>query len=822
MAINADSVTVELIAKTEGYNAKINAAATNFEKSMARQSAAEQKAAQEAERAAQKRIAAEESAQRRIAEAAEKSRIRLQEAAQKAAIQAESAAARKAAADEAAAARSQAAADRLAAKLGSDNERAAAAAERAAARRAAADEAAAQRRIDAEQRAAAASAQIAAREAATAQRRSRLFDQVSGDSIVQRIQRQGQVAEQVSGRVANAQRNLGRQVADVGASLASGSSPFVILAQQAGQVADALADTGGKAAKVAAFFAGPLGAALLAAGSLLGVFVGKALEGGDSIEGLTKKLEENSNKARMGEAAQAIFAKSLEGTADASAKLVKQLAEQNRSQLQVAQSALAAATALRQQSIQNLRAEASRAAIAVGTLQAANSIQFGAGGVAGAQAGQKVAADQLAAAKKRVALANKALADSEKAVVEASIPILRLQGAENADKTAAATGKHTREVDKLTNAYRKAQAAAAKLGGAAGNAARAEAVRSYREGIAKADKAFDASKDSIRDTASSEKNATRTIARAEKTLADLRKVASTATGATRDRLVKQIDRQEKRVALLKEGIGTEAANAATAIGKSGAGEAAKRARETKKLIKDIRDDAVDALADIDRLYGLKSKNNFAGFKQIFGEEGVDYPSLGLDKANEEIKAEVQLRGQAREKQFEKDKQNVQSLAALYQSAFEGGVGSIWDTFKKEGLEAIAIVLAKLTIGKSLGEAFGAAQSGLFGGLLAGARASGGNVVAGKLYKVNENGPELFQPAQSGKIYPTGAIGKARSAGGGPTIVQQSFTLDARGGVVTEDLLRSVNTIATQRAAQAGQAAYQNSPARAARLQQLGT
>ncbi|NML11306.1 hypothetical protein HHL08_14315 [Sphingobium sp. AR-3-1] len=54
-----------------------------------------------------------------------------------------------------------------------------------------------------------------------------------------------------AGAMANAQRNLGRQFADVGAQLASGSSPFLILAQQAPQVADALADTGGKAAREA-------------------------------------------------------------------------------------------------------------------------------------------------------------------------------------------------------------------------------------------------------------------------------------------------------------------------------------------------------------------------------------------------------------------------------------------------------------------------------------------------------------------------------------------------------------------------------------------
>lgn len=70
-------------------------------------------------------------------------------------------------------------------------------------------------------------------------------------------------------RSANAMRNLGRQISDIGTGLATGQNVFYILAQQSGQVADALVDTGGKAARVAAFFAGPWGAAALAAGSIL-------------------------------------------------------------------------------------------------------------------------------------------------------------------------------------------------------------------------------------------------------------------------------------------------------------------------------------------------------------------------------------------------------------------------------------------------------------------------------------------------------------------------------------------------------------------------
>lgn len=122
-----------------------------------------------------------------------------------------------------------------------------------------------------------------------------------------------------------------------------------------------------------------------------------------------------------------------------------------------------------------------------------------------------------------------------------------------------------------------------------------------------------------------------------------------------------------------------------------------------------------------------------------------------------------------------------------------------------------------------GKADGTSGSGAVGGIfksIFGGRASGGHVQAGKIYKINENGPELFQPAQSGKIYPTGSIGRV-AGGRGNTIVQQSFTLDARYGITTPQLLQHVNVVAAQKAQQAGQAAYEASPRRSAQLQSLG-
>lgn len=91
--------------------------------------------------------------------------------------------------------------------------------------------------------------------------------------------------ERDTARINNANRNVARQFSDIGAQLAGGQSFFLIAAQQAPQLADALADTGGKAAKVASFFAGPLGASLLAVGSILGTtLVPALLSAGDASD----------------------------------------------------------------------------------------------------------------------------------------------------------------------------------------------------------------------------------------------------------------------------------------------------------------------------------------------------------------------------------------------------------------------------------------------------------------------------------------------------------------------------------------------------------
>jgi tape measure domain-containing protein len=124
------------------------------------------------------------------------------------------------------------------------------------------------------------------------------------------------------------------------------------------------------------------------------------------------------------------------------------------------------------------------------------------------------------------------------------------------------------------------------------------------------------------------------------------------------------------------------------------------------------------------------------------------------------------------------------------------------------MKPLADALAGAAGGESGGGVLGSlisAGASLFGG----ARASGGRVNAGSLYRVNEAAGagrvEGFMPDQSGTIIPLGRM-NAASRGGGTTIVHApQFNL--RGAVVTKELYADMQRISDQSAARAGQAAY---------------
>jgi hypothetical protein len=86
------------------------------------------------------------------------------------------------------------------------------------------------------------------------------------------------------------------------------------------------------------------------------------------------------------------------------------------------------------------------------------------------------------------------------------------------------------------------------------------------------------------------------------------------------------------------------------------------------------------------------------------------------------------------------------------------------------------------------------------------RAVGGPVKAASTYLVGEKGPELFTSGVNGRIIPNDRMG-----GGGRPIM-----FDLRGAVLTEDLLRQMNTMAAQATVQGGQLGADLAQARGAR------
>lgn len=131
----------------------------------------------------------------------------------------------------------------------------------------------------------------------------------------------------------------------------------------------------------------------------------------------------------------------------------------------------------------------------------------------------------------------------------------------------------------------------------------------------------------------------------------------------------------------------------------------------------------------------------------------------------------------------------------------------------DGIESVADAMAGAIVeGENMGEAFrgilqqmardviasgiqsalmnifGFATGGLGGGggllslLFGGRRAAGGHVQAGKIYKVNENGDELFAPQVNGRILSAQQAMRGMQGGGGQVVVQNKTEIINNAGV----------------------------------------
>lgn len=637
----------------------------------------------------------------------------------------------------------------------------------------------------------------------------RIVDQ-SMSSVERSVVRAENTVQRSAGAMANAQRNLGRQFADIGAQLAGGQSPFLILAQQAPQVADALTDTGGKAAKVAAFFSGPWGAALLAAGSVVGVLVGQLIEADNRTDGLSKKLEDNAVKARASAEAQRIFETTLYGAADASAKLSGQLAKQNQTQLQVAQSALAAAEALRQSNIQNLRAEASRAAIARRIAEgAADPSNFVQGGTVGGSSGfgqglaRARAQNDLAKATERERVARQGLADAEKAVVQARIPLLDLKAVAASDASAAASQRHEKALGDLRKEYERTGDEAA-----------------YLAGRTRIENELSAAQEAIQKR---ETDARKAGTQAKREAAQAAREAAKAT--------KELERAQRELEQSLKSI-TTAFDPAKA--------AALSFRDTIRDIDKLQ--AEGLLSQIDAIsYKLIAAREQAKAvaEQVAKDSEAGFLAVGITKGEmdgsavrEQINRELQMRDEANQKIADdfarKQEAEIRNLAGLYETAFRDGTSGIWSDFKEIGLRVIAETLARFTIAKLAGKGGSILDFGKDALTSVLGFAGGGSMTLGGRGGTDNNRLSLNgKPIANVSRGETLNIGsRASRSQSGANVIQPIIQVDARGAVMNDQfaamILAKSGQQAQQAAAAMGQGVLKSVPGRMAQYQTDGT
>lgn len=719
---------------------------------------------------------------------------------------------------------------------------------------------------------------------------------------VETIEQQVVVIEKGTARAAAASRNLGRQISDIGVGLVGGQNPFLVLSQQAPQVADALADTGGKAAAVASFFAGPWGAALLAAGSALGLLVGKALEAGESMDDLVAKLQDNARKTDLADEAQRIFSRTLEGGAQASRELNEQLGKQVQTEEQAAGAALRSAEAQRQANIQTRQRIVSQIALTRALLEqdASRSRQGGERSelAIGAQARDQARLTQLKADE---AKATRAVADAQGAVVKLSIPIIDGRAAAAADKSAAATDRHAKALGRLRDAYLKAQSAAKN------DTQRAAAVRDYREGRTRIDVQLANDQDAIREANKKKPKgpSAETLARRAEA-ARIREVRNNEAynnelESLNQAIIQASRAQEVDAGKLAEYSRQEVASAlAKRIAQIDADESAKRytaeqAANLRKLAKQSAD-LQNLNINNDEVRKRSDEQNQVAQTRLSVESEQLQAQLGISESIQERKRLEQQLLDIRFKQLKieqdailndttgrySDAQRTQakitkdSLPALqsagqtaidqryrtpleqYRKSISGpdGLQNSIDAVKIDALEAVTDELTKATaaalglkgaFGQVVGELirigiqrqiigpladslFGPASGGGGGGIgkavskLFG-RASGGYMAPGSVARVNENrgGVELLRMgSQGGTVIPLGQ--SAAPSGGGNTTVVQHFHADMRGALTFPEFVANFKGYVDGKAAEAGRVAYgsavRDAPARAAKERPL--
>lgn len=543
------------------------------------------------------------------------------------------------------------------------------------------------------------------------------------DSGMRRVEGSVDRADNAVARSAATQRaayqQLGFQLSDVVAQASSGTSAFVILAQQGGQTAAALSSFGGTVGKVATFMSGPFGAAILGAVTVLGLLASKSDDAekkqrkqGDAATNLREAIDDLNEASGANVKTQDEVIRAAELTAK---KFLAQEVATRRA------TAALLEQAIEEQRILGIRAQApgQRGDIAAIGIPIINST------VAALQA-------KLAQTEAGIAAAEQALRAKTAAVVSLDVEE-RLDPARKAlrkfeNEEAAARARFARGEIKTREELDAAIEASARRRDAAIEAARERANQRSRR--PKKEKAEDP--DFIKRTEGLDDPVKPLIAPEVKAPTD--------------------EEVNAALAPVLEILGNVPPIEPVDLNKF---------EDAISLAKQFTSDLSRGLADA----------------IVFGDD------LGDTLSNSFKRAAAALL-----------ESKILSLLDPARSGQSGSAGSF----------------------------FNIAASFLGGNTR---RASGGDVSAGTIYRVNDGGRgiEGFQPAGSGKVIPLGRMNAARSSN---LTVVSSPRFDLRGAVMTPELLADINAriaASERRAVQTAiGAAAQGAPGRLASYQALGT
>ncbi len=473
--------------------------------------------------------------------------------------------------------------------------------------------------------------------------------------------------EQSSNRIGNAQRNMGRQFADVGAQLSGGQSPFTILAQQGPQLADAMADLGGKAGAVASFFAGPWGAALLAAASVAGTLTAAVLAEDDATDQHTKGAKSLTD--------------AINDMTEASKGAIQTSQQAEQQHYNEAAALAAKAEAARVATIRLIQAAKVRLETADRQGNAQGDPEGGVNFGITAGATQERELTRLNALLKEQ---NTELQAQYANVRRAAIPRLQREASEATDKAAAATGRYDRALGKLNERLE-----AGKITPGA-----------YRTELEKLNRTRDAEVAA----ANKSERATKGDAAAKRDAAKAAKEASRA--------------QQELQQTLEHIVGKFDPVRSIAI-------------ETGKALKDIDMlEMKGVLSSVDALtYKLALARDQAravadaawkSQEQRWIDVGFNAGDFDGSNVRKQIDRDLDLRQDANERIAEdfkrKQEDQLHALAGLYEDLFRGGTDAIWSDFKAMGFRIIAETLAKFTLGQINGGAGIIGSIGSFLGL----------------------------------------------------------------------------------------------------------